>query len=163
MKKTMIILVIIAIVLIAAYLLRWTSTPAGIQQGDTVSISYEASLPDWRVFSSSEQEIIIIGENTLPWVDDKLIGQQSGDVLTTIVSAAQGYGIYYDPNKIQRMPIYTLTQAGVTAEPQKFVLLWWTRYYIQAIENDIITLDTNPEHTRQDIQYTIQILSHDKP
>jgi len=33
-----------------------------------------------------------------------------------IISAAQGYGIYYDPNKIQRMPIYTLTQAGITPE-----------------------------------------------
>jgi len=162
MKKTIIIAVIVAIIAVAIYLLKWDTMPAGIQQWDTVTISYKATLPDWRIFSNNEQEVIVIWENTLPWVDNKLIGQNSGDLIITTITPEEGFSIYYDPNKLQRMPIYTLTQAGVTPEPWKFILLWGTRYYIQSIENDIAVLDTNPEHTRQNLKYNIQILWHKK-
>lgn len=162
MKKTVIVIGIITIILIWIYLFKWAATPIGIQQWDQVILSYKASLPDWRIFSNSEQEIIVVGENSLPWVDNKLVGQQSWDSITVIITAAEGYGMYYDQNKIQRMPIYTLTQAGITPEQWKFVLLGWTRYYIKNLENDVVTLDTNPEHTRQDLKYSIQILWRDK-
>jgi len=162
MKKTIIIVVILTIAALAIYFIQWNSTIVGIQLWDTVTISYESTLPDWRIFGKNDKETLIVGDNTIPWVDSKLIGQNSGDMITTIISATEWYGIFYDPNKVQRMPIYTLTQAGVTAEQWKFVLLWWTRYYIKNIENDIATLDTNPEHTRQDLTYSIQILWHNK-
>gem|GEM_PF-5246678 len=95
-------------------------------------------------------------------MDNILIGQQSGSIIQATISASEGYGKYYDPSKLQRMPIYTLTQAGITPEQGKFILLGGTRYYIQMVENDIVTLDTNPEHTRQDLTYTIQVVGWEK-
>lgn len=162
MKKTIIIVVVLIVIATTIYLLKWETVPTSIQQGDLIVINYEAALPDGRIFNSNEQEKLVIGENTLPWVDSQLIGYNSGDSITITVAASEGYGVYYDPNKLQRIPIYTLTQAWITPELWKFILLWWTRHYIQNIENDIATLDTNPEHTRQDLKYTIQILWHDK-
>lgn len=158
MKKIIATVAIGIIVCVWIYFLRGKTTIKSIQQGDLVSIQYEATLPDGRIFSNSDQETIIIGENALPWIDNQLIGQHSGDMITITVPATQGYGIYYDPNKLQRTPIYTLTQAGITAQIWTFILLGWTRYYIKSIENDVVTLDINPEHTRQDLKYTITIL-----
>lgn len=159
-------MVIIAAIFIAivawTYLFQSNNKTTTIQQGDTVTIKYQATLPDGRVFNNSEQETIVIGEDTIPWIDAILIGQQSGSIIQTTITATQWYGKYYDPNKLQRMPIYTLTQAGITPEQWKFILLGGTRYYIQAIENDVVTLDTNPEHTRQDLNYTIQIIGREK-
>ncbi len=162
MKKIVIIVAIFIAIVAWIYVFQSSNKTTTIQQGDTVTIKYQATLPDGRVFNNSEQETIVIGEDTIPWIDAILIGQQSGSIIQTTITATQWYGKYYDPNKLQRMPIYTLTQAGITPEQWKFILLGGTRYYIQAIENDVVTLDTNPEHTRQDLNYTIQIIGREK-
>lgn len=162
MKKTIIFLAITVVILGWVYLLKWEKMSPGIQEGDVVTISYKATLPDGRIFANSNEEVITIGENNIPGLDAKLIGQKSGDIVATTIPASQGYGMFYDTNKLQRMPVYTLTQAGITPEQWKFILLGWTRYYIHTIENDIVTLDTNPEHTRQDLNYDVQILGRDK-
>lgn len=162
MKKIIIIVAIFIAIVVWICVFQSSNKTTTIQQGDTVTIKYQATLPDGRVFNNSEQENVVIGEDTIPWIDAILIGQQSGSTIQTTITAAQWYGKYYDPNKLQRMPIYTLTQAGITPEQWRFVLLGGTRYYIQAIENDVVTLDTNPEHTRQDLNYTIQITGREK-
>lgn len=162
MKKIVIIVAIFIAIVAWIYVFQSSNKTTTIQQGDSVTIKYQATLPDGRVFNNSEQETIIIGEDTIPWIDAILVGQQSGSIIQTTITATQWYGKYYDPNKLQRMPIYTLTQAGITPEQWKFILLGGTRYYIQAIENDVVTLDTNPEHTRQDLNYTIQIIGREK-
>lgn len=154
----MIVVVVAAIILITTR----THTEQGIQLWSQVLVEYQATLPDWRIFKSGEDSIIV-WENTIAWLDNHLLWLQTGDNKTIIVPASESYGQFYNPTLVQRTPIYTLTQAGITAEAETFIVLWWTRYYIQKIENDIVTLDSNALHTRQDLTYNITILSVQNP
>jgi len=159
-KKTFIGLATIAIVVIIILLIPKKSEET-IQIGDTVSIDYTITLQDGRIFAE-DTESIIVGNGTVPWIDSYLVGSKSWDILTITIPASETYERYYNPALIQRMPIYTLTQAWITAEEDTFIIFWSNRYYIQSIENDVVSLDGNPIHTRQDMDYTISITQLEK-
>lgn len=131
-----------------------------ISNGDKVNIIYEAKTSDDRVFNSSNGEIITltIGENTLPWVDNALIWANSWDFISINIPASEWYVKYYDPNKVQKLPIYTLLESGITPEENNTIILWTQITTIRWVDWDIVTLDSNPLHTWQDLMYTIQIL-----
>lgn len=159
MKNKIAISIIATIIIIGLIILNTkTIKEKGIQLWDQVTIQYQATLPDGRIFQSGE-ETITIGEDTILWLDNHLLWLQTGNTKTTIISPNEWYGQFYNPTLVQRMPIYTLTQAGISPEAETFILFGWTRYYIQKIENDIATLDSNAAHTRQDLTYDITILN----
>lgn len=158
MKNKITTILLISATIIVTILFLWPNVinTKAIQDGDEVSITYNVTLADWRIFSQWE-EIIKIWEWTIPSIDKYLVWLHSWDKKDIVIPAEENYMQFYNPALVQRMPIYTLTQAGIAAQEQTFITLWSSRYYIQKIENDIATLDGNPEHTRQPLTYTITI------
>ncbi len=155
-------IILLIIVVVATIALIWQKeSQETIQLWDEVTIDYTIALEDGRIFAKNTENITI-WSGSIPGIDNYLIGSQSGDTLILTIPASESYGKHYNPTLIQRMPIYTLTQAGITPAEDTFIMLWSKRYYIQNIENDIVTLDENPAHTRQDMSYSITITEREK-
>lgn len=161
-KKTKIILIAaIVVILCIAWIYLTKKTQDGwIKQGDKVTINYEVKLKDGRIFESTNGETkdIVIWEDSAPGLDENIMWLHSWATASFSIPASAWYAKYYDPNKLQKIPVYTLQEAGILAEEGKSILLWTQMTTIRSIEWETATLDSNPLHTRQDLYYTVQII-----
>ena len=136
----------------------------GISEGNTVGIIYQATLPDGRVFAtnSGQATTITIGSGEIPGIDKNLVGAKSGDILTFSVPANESYGKFYDPNRVQKVPVYALQELPINAETGTTIVFGTQISYIKSVGNNMVTLDANPLHTRQDLEYTVTITTVEK-
>lgn len=140
------------------------------QEGDTVTVIYQASLEDGSVFDAAEEDdplIFVLGEgDVLPGFEHAVLGMQVGERKLVQVPPEEGYGLHeerlVDEVSLDALPkgvpIKVGNQLEITAEDG-------TQYRLQVIDvdNDRVTLDANHPLAGRALIFQIELLAIDRP
>jgi len=140
------------------------------QEGDTVTVIYQASLEDGSVFDAAEENeplVFVLGEgDVLPGFENAILGMQTGERKIVQVPPEEGYGMHeqrlVDEVAIDALPKGLTLKVGnqleVTSEDG-------TQYRLQVVhlEDDRVTLDANHPLAGHSLTFQIELLSIDRP
>jgi len=140
------------------------------QEGDTVTVIYQASLEDGSVFDAAEEDeplVFVLGEgDVLPGFENAILGMQMGERKIVQVPPEEGYGMHeqrlVDEVAIDALPKGLTLKVGnqleVTSEDG-------TQYRLQVVhlEDDRVTLDANHPLAGHSLTFQIELLSIDRP
>ena len=140
------------------------------QEGDTVTVIYQASLEDGSVFDAAEEDeplVFVIGEgDVLPGFENAVLGMQVGERKIVKVPPEEGYGMR-EPRLVDEVAIDNLpkglslkvgNQLEVTSEDG-------TQYRLQVVDlaDDRVTLDANHPLAGHSLTFQIELLFIDRP
>lgn len=140
------------------------------QEGDTVTVIYQASLEDGSVFDAAEEDdplIFVLGEgDVLPGFENAVLGMQVGERKLVQVPPEEGYGLHeerlIDEVSLDALPkgvpIKVGNQLEITAEDG-------TQYRLQVVHVDKgrVTLDANHPLAGRALIFQIELLAIDRP
>jgi len=140
------------------------------QEGDTVTVIYQASLEDGRVFDAAEEDeplVFVLGEgDVLPGFENAILGMQVGERKIVQVPPEEGYGMresrLVDEVAIDNLPkglsLKVGNQLEVTSEDG-------TQYRLQVVDlaDDHVTLDANHPLAGHALTFQIELLFIDRP
>lgn len=140
------------------------------QEGDTVTVIYQAILEDGSVFDAADEDeplVFILGEgDVLPGFEHAVLGMQVGERKFVQVPPEEGYGLrepkLIDEVAIEALPKGLALQVGnqleVTAEDG-------TQYRLLVVDlgNDCVTLDANHPLAGHSLTFQIELLAIDRP
>lgn len=140
------------------------------QEGDLVTVIYQGTLEDGRVFDSSDEDeplAFVIGEDAvLPGFEKAILGMETGEQKTVRIPPEEGFGVrqarLVDEFALDALPaglqLTVGTQLEVTAENgSRFQVV------VTAINGDRVTLDANHPLAGQTLTFHIELLSIDRP
>ena len=140
------------------------------QEGDTVTVIYQASLEDGSVFDAAEEDeplVFVLGEgDVLPGFENAVLGMQVGERKIVKVPPEEGYGMR-EPRLVDEVAIDNLpkglslkvgNQLEVTSEDG-------TQYRLQVVDlaDDRVTLDANHPLAGHSLTFQIELLFIDRP
>ena len=140
------------------------------QEGDTVTVIYQASLEDGSVFDAAEEDdplIFVLGEgDVLPGFENAVLGMQVGERKLVQVPPEEGYGFHeerlVDEVSLDALPKGVPIKAGnqleITGEDG-------TQYRLQVVHvnNGRVTLDANHPLAGRALIFQIELLAIDRP
>ena len=140
------------------------------QEGDTVTVIYQASLEDGSVFDAAEEDdplIFVLGDgDVLPGFENAVLGMQVGERKIVQVPPEEGYGLHeerlVDEVSLDALPkgvpIKVGNQLEITSEDG-------TQYRLQVVQvdNDRVTLDANHPLAGHSLTFQIELLAIDRP
>lgn len=140
------------------------------QEGDTVTVIYQASLEDGSVFDAAEEDdplIFVLGDgDVLPGFENAVLGMQVGERKIVQVPPEEGYGLHEERlvDKVsldalpKGVPIKVGNQLEITSEDG-------TQYRLQVVQvdNDRVTLDANHPLAGHSLTFQIELLAIDRP
>ena len=140
------------------------------QEGDTVTVIYQASLEDGSVFDAAEEDdplIFVLGDgDVLPGFENAVLGMQVGERKIVQVPPEEGYGLHeerlVDNVSLDALPkgvpIKVGNQLEITSEDG-------TQYRLQVVQvdNDRVTLDANHPLAGHSLTFQIELLAIDRP
>lgn len=140
------------------------------QEGDLVTVIYQGTLEDGRVFDSSDEDeplAFVIGEDAvLPGFEKAILGMETGEQKTVRIPPEEGFGVrqarLVDEFSLDALPdglqLKVGTQLEVTAEKgSRFQVV------VTAINGDRVTLDANHPLAGHALTFHIELLSIDRP
>jgi len=148
----------------------WERSMSKAQEGDTVTVIYQASLEDGSVFDAAEEEdplIFVLGEgDVLPGFENAVLGMQVGERKLVQIPPEEGYGLHeehlVDEVALDALPKGVPIKAGnqleITAEDG-------TQYRLQVVrvDNGRVTLDANHPLAGHALIFQIELLVIDRP
>ena len=129
-KKAVLAIVIIALLVIAAYLVL--KKPGVAKQGDTVLVDYTGMFQDNKIFDTTDEgiaraagiyhserqygpiEVVIGAGRFIPGFEDALYGMREGEKKTVTIPPERAYG-GYDPKKIVSLNRSVVRAENLTA------------------------------------------------
>lgn len=140
------------------------------QEGDTVTVIYQASLEDGSVFDAAEEDdplVFVLGEDeVLPGFEQAVLGMEVGERKIVQVPPEDGYGLreqrLIDEVSLsalpEGLPIKVGNQLEVTAENG-------TQYRLMVVNRDDnrVTLDANHPLAGHSLTFQIELLAIDRP
>jgi peptidylprolyl isomerase len=140
------------------------------QEGDTVTVIYQAILDDGSVFDAADEDeplVFVLGEgDVLPGFEHAVLGMQIGERKLVQVPPEEGYGLR-EPKLIDEVAVEALpkgltlqvgSQLEVTAEDG-------TQYRLLVVDLDDerVTLDANHPLAGRSLTFQIELLAIDRP
>jgi len=158
-------LVLLILAVISIWFVVWN--PSGcIELGDTVTISYSASLEDGTLIEEYTEDmpmVFVVGEWSVRILDEAIIDMKKGGSKTIGVSPEDWYGDRYNPNKVQDIPLLMLKQFEVIPEVGKYIefgdIQWVIKELKGAGDAQMVVIDTNPVYTWQNLEYKFKVLN----
>lgn len=165
-KKPLLTIVLAIILWVIGFFLRKTSD-IGVQVWDTVSIEYTTYFEDLTIFDTNIWWELLTFEvwagDVIKGLDDNIVGMKVEKIETIIIIPKDWYGKSYNPRKIQNINSIVFRNLNIIPEIGAFHKFQDSEGIIKEIqgewENQIIIMDTNPRHTRQELTYEINVKS----
>jgi peptidylprolyl isomerase len=140
------------------------------QEGDTVTVIYQALLEDGSVFDGADEDaplVFILGEgDVLPGFELAVLGMQVGERKIVQVPPEEGYGLHeerlVDEIALEVLPKELILKVGnlleVTGEDG-------TQYRLQVVDldGDRVTLDANHPLAGHSLTFQIELVDIDRP
>ena len=140
------------------------------QEGDTVTVIYQALLEDGSVFDAADEDaplVFILGEgDVLPGFELAVIGMQVGERKVVQVPPEEGYGLHEErlvdavarETLPKELPLKVGNLLEVTGEDG-------TLYRLRVIDLDgkHVTLDANHPLAGHSLTFQIELLAIDRP
>lgn len=161
-KNKILLFISIVIIIVIWYIIyRTPNNQQIVQKNDQVQILYTiTSIDGTIIMTNSGQEGTWIQAWIpweIPWVETMVVGVKIGDKISKTVEPNESFGKYYDPNKVQVLPKEIFDTIAIDPIVGEKYILWDTIVYIKEVSESEVTVDTNPEYTRQPVTYDIYI------
>jgi peptidylprolyl isomerase len=140
------------------------------QEGDTVTVIYQALLEDGSVFDAADEDaplVFILGEgDVLPGFELAVIGMQVGERKVVQVPPEEGYGLHEERlvDAVARealpgeLPLKVGNLLEVTGEDGTLY-----RLKVIGIDGEHVTLDANHPLAGHSLTFQIELLAIDRP
>ncbi|HRX64017.1 MAG TPA: FKBP-type peptidyl-prolyl cis-trans isomerase [Candidatus Absconditabacterales bacterium] len=130
-----------------------------ISEGDTVTVSYESYLQNGTEIEKDIKKEFVIGMGqTFPAFDTELIGMKRGETKEFVASAENGYGVYYEANKVQNITSTVFNKIGTEPKVGEEIELGNLKGLVLEVTPITVKVDFNEIQTREDIKFKVKIL-----
>jgi peptidylprolyl isomerase len=140
------------------------------QEGDLVTVVYQAILDDGSVFDSSDEDeplSFVLGEDTvLPGFEKAVLGMETGEQKTVRIPPEEGFGLrqerLIDHFAVANLPAGLDLKLGaqlevVAEDGSRFQVV------VAGLHDDRVTLDANHPLAGKTLIFHIELLAIDRP
>jgi len=155
MKKIISIVVILTITVVIYFLIYQPHNRVKI--GDEIAIERQTKTENWRIIEN-EVTTLTVGTNEIfDWMTENIKRKKIGSKVQMNITPAEKYGQYYDPNKQQTINLSILENISADIQTNEDIVINDIVFTITGLSGDNVIIDSNPDHTRQDITIEMTI------
>jgi ABC-type glycerol-3-phosphate transport system substrate-binding protein len=151
-----------------ALLLTGCGKNSTVQIGDVVTITYEATFSDGtsRIDTDIQQPLTftVWSWTVIKKLEESVLGMKAKMTKTIEITPDEGYGSFYDPMKLQKIPQNIFNKTGLPLEKWVLLSLWDLTGVIKGTTLDesgfaFVLFELNPRQTWDTLTYNIILIS----